>query len=123
MLPTGPLWKCKLWAANHPTKSPLQLFYRDPIECIESLLNSPLSADDIEFTPYKLYKTAEKSIRVYSEWLSGDVAWTMQVCVFLAEFLYVVLIKVFQQNIPPKATLLGTILSSDKTRITAMTGD
>jgi len=123
MLPAGPLWKCKPWAANHPTKSPLQLFYRDPIECIESLLNSPLSADDIEFTPYKLYKTAEKSIRVYSEWLSGDVAWTMQVCVFLAEFLYVVLIKVFQQNIPPKATLLGTILSLDKTRITAMTGD
>jgi hypothetical protein len=83
MLPAGPSWQCKPWTTSHHTKSPLQLFYRDPIECIESLLNSPLSANDIEFTPYKLYKTVEKSIRVYSEWLSGDVAWTMQVCTFL----------------------------------------
>ena len=89
MLPAGPLWKCKPWTTSHPTKSPLQLFYRDPIECIESLLNSPLSADDIEFSPYKLYETAEKSIQVYSEWLSGNVAWTMQVCAFFVELLYV----------------------------------
>lgn len=123
MLPAGPSWKCKPWTTSHPTKSPLQLFYRDPIECIKSLLNSPLSADNIEFTPYKLYKTAEKSIRVYSEWLSGDAAWSMQVCAFSAEFLYVVFIKMFQQHITPKATLIGTVLSSDKTRITAMTGD
>lgn len=32
-------------------------------------------------------------------------------------------IIIIQQNIPPKATLIGTILSSDKTTITAMTGD
>jgi hypothetical protein len=36
---------------------------------------------------------------------------------------YVVFIKRFQQKIPRNATLIGTILSSDKTRITAMTGD
>ena len=123
MLPAGPSWKCKPWTTSHPTKSPLQLFYRDPIECIQSLLNSPLSADEFEFAPYKLYKTAERSIRVYSEWLSGDVAWSMQVRAFSAEFSYVVFIKIFQQNIPPEATLIGTVLSSDKTRITAMTGD
>jgi hypothetical protein len=123
MLPAGPLWKCKPWTTSHPTKSPVQLFYRDPLECIESLLNSPLSADDIEFTPYQLYRTAEKSIRVYSEWLSGDVAWSMQVCGFSTKFLYVLLIRNFQKSIPENATLLGTILSSDKTTITAMTGD
>lgn len=82
MLPAGPLWKCKPWKASHPTKSPIRLFYRDPIECVESLLNSPLSADDIEFTPYRLYKTAEKSVRVYSEWLSGNAAYAMQVRIF-----------------------------------------
>ena len=43
---------------------------------------------------------------------------------FSVEFLYVVFIIIlFQQNIPPQATLIGTVLSSDKTRITAMTGD
>jgi len=51
-------------------------------------MNSPLSADDIEFTPYQLYKTAEKSVRVYSEWLTGNAAWEMQVCGFSTEFSY-----------------------------------
>jgi hypothetical protein len=80
LLPRGPIWKCKPWPVTHPTKSPVQLFYRDPIECIISLLNSPLSANDIEFTPYRVFRTAEKLVRVYSEWMSGNVAWDMQVC-------------------------------------------
>jgi len=80
MLPAGPAWKCKPWKTTNPTKSPVKLFYRDPIECIESLLNSPLSADNIEFSPYQVYRTAEKAVRVYSEWMSGNVAWSMQVC-------------------------------------------
>ena len=70
-------------ATTHPTKSPVKLFYRDPLQCIESLLNSPLSADDIELSPYQVFRTAEKTVRVYSEWMSGDAAWSMQVCVIL----------------------------------------
>ena len=84
MLPAGPAWRCKPWETTHPTNSAVKLFYRDPLECIESLLNSPLVADNIEFTPYRIFKTAEKSIREYSEWMSGNVAWEMQVCVPLA---------------------------------------
>ena len=123
MLPPGPSWKCKSWPTTHPTKSPVQLFYRDPIECIESLFKSPLAADNIEFTPYQVFKTAEKEVQIYSEWLSGKVAWTMQVRTCSSYFSIFYTHRNFQENIPPGATLLGTILSSDKTTITAMTGD
>ncbi len=84
MLPAGPMWRCKPWETTHPTKGAVKLFYCDPLECIESLLNSPLIADDIEFAPYHIFKTVEKSIHEYSEWMSGNAAWEMQVCVSLA---------------------------------------
>src|SRR5882762_1466050 len=82
MLPTGPEWRCKSWATACPTKRPLHLFYRDPLECIQSILFNPLVKDSIEFTPFRLYESATKAMRLYTEWLSGDVAWSMQVCVF-----------------------------------------
>jgi hypothetical protein len=43
------------------------------------LLQNPLLADHLEFTPYHIFKTAEKTMRMYTEWLSGDAAWSMQV--------------------------------------------
>lgn len=43
------------------------------------LMQNPLLADHLEFTPFRIFKTAEKAMRVYTEWLSGDAAWAMQV--------------------------------------------
>lgn len=63
----------------YPTKHPITIYYRDPVECLEGLLSSPLIKDFIHFPPFKLFRTAEKVMRVYTEWLSGDVAWEMQV--------------------------------------------
>ena len=79
MLPAGPKWKAKPWTTTHATKTPVTLYYRDPIECLQSLLRSPLLANQLEFVPYRLYKTADKLMRVYSEWMSGEAAWEMQV--------------------------------------------
>jgi hypothetical protein len=63
-----------------PTKRKLQLYYRDPIDCLQSILHSPLVKDHIEFQPFQLFRSAEGAMRVYTEWLSGDTAWEMQVC-------------------------------------------
>ena len=79
MLASSPCWKYKVWETRYPTKNVVRLFYRDPLECIQSLLESPLIQDHIQFTPFQLFKTAEKAVRVYMEWLSGKVAWSMQV--------------------------------------------
>ncbi|KAG2737513.1 hypothetical protein P692DRAFT_20761563, partial [Suillus brevipes Sb2] len=89
----------------HATKSPVVLYWRDPLECIASIFNNPIFHNRIDSRPRKVYTTAEKRCRVYTEWMTGNDAWDMQAA------------------IPSGATLLGTILSSDKTNITALTGD
>ncbi|KAG1896847.1 uncharacterized protein F5891DRAFT_1192500 [Suillus fuscotomentosus] len=105
MLPSGPCWKSQVIHTSHPTKSPVILYWRDPIECIASIFNHPLFHRHMDLMPRKIYSTAEKLCHVYTGWMSGNVTWDMQ------------------SAIPKGATLLGTILSSDKTNITALTGD
>jgi hypothetical protein len=78
ILPPGPKWKALPWATTYPTKNPLTLYYRDPLECLQDLLSNPLVSDFIQFTPFRLWETAEKLMRIYTEWLSGDAAWRIQ---------------------------------------------
>jgi hypothetical protein len=83
ILPKGPEWKAIPWKTQYLIKSPLTLYYRDPLECLQHLLRNPLIQDHINFTPFRLWADADKLVRIYSEWLSGDVAWNMQVCIDL----------------------------------------
>ncbi|KAH7920650.1 hypothetical protein BV22DRAFT_1107578 [Leucogyrophana mollusca] len=105
MLPKGPRWSCRPITTDHPTKSSLRLFWRDPVECLEALFSNPIFNGKIDFVPRRVYRTAAHLVRVYNEWMSGDAAWN------------------FQSALPAGATVLGTILSSDKTTISTMTGD
>jgi hypothetical protein len=79
MLPKGPEWKCLPITTVYLTKNKINLYYRDPVECLQMLLRNPLLKDQLEFTPYHIFKTAEKTMHIYTEWLSGDAAWAMQV--------------------------------------------
>jgi len=58
----------------------MYLYWQDPLECIAWLLNHPLFRDVLEFIPRCVYRTLEKLCRVYTEWMTGDEAWNMQVC-------------------------------------------
>jgi hypothetical protein len=49
------------------------------VACLESILHNPLIADHIDMVPFQLFKTAEKTMRIYTEWLSGNQAWDIQV--------------------------------------------
>lgn len=79
ILPKGPEWKAIPWQTEYPTKNPLTLYYRDPLECLQYLLSNPLIQDHVQFTPFRLWANSDKLMRIYTEWLSGDVAWNMQV--------------------------------------------
>lgn len=79
MLPQGPQWNCKPWTTGDATKQPVNLFYRNPIDCISSLFGNPLFADHMQYSPFRVFTTAEKLYRSYGEWMSGNVAWEMQV--------------------------------------------
>ncbi|KAG1734062.1 uncharacterized protein EDB91DRAFT_1238466 [Suillus paluster] len=104
LLPSVPKWQYHIISTTHPTKKPLHLYWRDPLDCIESLFSHPLFANKIDLTPQRVYDTVECTARIYSKWVTGDTAWSMQ------------------SQLPDGATLLGIILSSDKTNITNMTG-
>ncbi|KAG1765881.1 hypothetical protein EV702DRAFT_1204407 [Suillus placidus] len=84
---------------------PSVLYWPDPIECIAAIFNHPLFHNCIDLTPRRVYTSTEKKYCVFTEWMTGDDAWDMQ------------------SAIPSGATLLSTILSSDKTNITLLTGD
>lgn len=120
-LPPGPQWKAKAWETLHATKKPLTLFYRDPVECLQELLVNPLMQDSIHFTPFRLYSSAAKVMRVYTEWLSSDRAWKMQASAFTVQM--ACYLRDVKEQLPSGATILGTIISSDKTQISAMTGN
>ncbi|KAG1878545.1 hypothetical protein C8R48DRAFT_585492, partial [Suillus tomentosus] len=67
MLPSGPCWMSQVIKTTHPTKSPVVLYWRDPLNCISSILNHPSFHDQLDFTPRKVYTTAQRLCRVYSE--------------------------------------------------------
>ncbi|KAF8830509.1 hypothetical protein HHX47_DHR2000858 [Lentinula edodes] len=75
------------------------------VEVLQDLMKSPLICDSLNFTPLQIFKDSRKLVRVYDSWLSGNRAWQMQ------------------SQLPEGATLLGTILSSDKTTVSVITGN
>ncbi|KAJ7263198.1 hypothetical protein B0H12DRAFT_1001291, partial [Mycena haematopus] len=102
-LPTGPEWKSQVITyEEYPTKSPIVLYYRDPLECVQFLLRSPLLKKHLELIPKKRFR---KGIRAWDEWITSEGAWEMQ------------------EALPSGATLLGVVATSDKTNISVMNGD
>ncbi|KIK80760.1 hypothetical protein PAXRUDRAFT_157832 [Paxillus rubicundulus Ve08.2h10] len=105
MLAAGPCWLFQPMMPEHPTKKPVCLFYCNAIECLQALLSHPLFESHISFVSRKVWTSTAKVCRVYDEWLSGDCAWGIQ------------------NALPPSATTLGVVLSSDRTNISVMSGN
>ncbi|KAG9310636.1 hypothetical protein JVU11DRAFT_9210 [Chiua virens] len=103
LLPSGPEW-CYHELQMKPTKSPVRLFYCDTVQCLKALFNHPLFHDKMDLIPHCIYQTTEHLVHMYSKWITGDVTWQMQ-------------------SKLEGATLLGVILLSDKTNISALIGD
>ena len=78
MLPSGPRWKSHDLCTQVPTKRKAVLFYRDPVECLQSLLSHPLLASHISFVPQKVWTSSARALRIYEEWMLGDHAWNLQ---------------------------------------------
>lgn len=78
MLPSGPWWTHRVISLNHEMKDPVHLYYCD-MDCVKLLFNHPLFADKIEFSLYELFTFAVHDVQVYTEWMSSDNAWELQV--------------------------------------------
>ncbi|ETW78381.1 hypothetical protein HETIRDRAFT_325629 [Heterobasidion irregulare TC 32-1] len=106
LLPEAPRWTSEpISQPGYPTKQPMTLFRRNSVLCLEALFSNPLFSNSIDYVPRHVYQSAERLVRVFSEYMTGDRAWDVQ------------------STLPEGATLLGVILSSDKTTLTAGTGN
>ncbi|KAG2055025.1 hypothetical protein BDR06DRAFT_882882 [Suillus hirtellus] len=81
IVPSGLCWMSQVVPTAHPTKLPIVLYWCDPLDCILGLLNHPAFHDHLDFTPRRVYSTAQQLCHVYSEWTTSDDAWNMQVCI------------------------------------------
>ncbi|KAF9548524.1 hypothetical protein CPC08DRAFT_648414 [Agrocybe pediades] len=112
-LPKGPAWKCHLVTAEgdlldedgNPMKEELELWFRDPIECVRELMADPNFKEHTSFAPERVYSDKEGVNRIYDEMWTGDWWWEMQ------------------ENLPDDATVAPLILSSDKTQLSMFQGD
>ncbi|TFK66027.1 hypothetical protein BDN72DRAFT_772601, partial [Pluteus cervinus] len=68
-LPAVAPWKCRTIKTdpNYPAKKKLELYYRNPVEVIQNLLQNPLITDHIHYTPFRAFTCAQRVMRLYSE--------------------------------------------------------
>jgi Plavaka transposase len=64
----------------------LELWHRDPVECVCELMGNPMFNDVLKYTPEKAYLDAEKNCRVYEEMWSADWWWDTQVSNVVSEY-------------------------------------
>jgi Plavaka transposase len=64
---------------EHAPSERLELWRRDPIECIKELMGNPLYKESLEYAPQRHYMDEEGNIRVFEEMWTGDWWWNTQV--------------------------------------------
>ncbi|KAJ7751238.1 hypothetical protein DFH07DRAFT_745544 [Mycena maculata] len=117
-LPGGVKWECKEFNVKgdlpdldkDPTgatmrKETVELWWRDPVECVRELMGNPMFRDVMRFAPEELYADEKGEIRVINEMWTGD--WWKEI----------------QKRLPAGATVAPLILSSDKTMLSNFRGD
>ena len=104
-LPKGPQWYCKEITLPEAPNEPQMLFYRDPIECLQFLAESPTFDGYMTYQPVQYFTDVEHKTQVYGEMNTGD-AW-----------------HYYQSIIEPNETVNPAILASDATHVTNFSGD
>ncbi|KAJ7184817.1 Zn-finger domain-containing protein [Mycena filopes] len=114
-LPTGPGWKCEIVTAagnqldenDEMMTEDLELWKRDPVECIKELMGNPAFHDYMAYVPERVYSNEDgrESSRIYDEMWTAEWWWELQ------------------KRLPPGVVISPLILSSDKTQLTRHQGD
>ncbi|OCH89324.1 hypothetical protein OBBRIDRAFT_842278 [Obba rivulosa] len=106
-------WECEKLEAvgdeldengNRRTET-LELWKRNPVECIKELMGNPEFREHMKYAPEHLYCDPEGKQRLYENMSTGDWWWRMQ------------------ENLPKGATIAPIILASDKTSLSRFSGD
>ena len=87
-LPDGPDWLCTsfrikgnaIGADGALTTEDVELWHRNPVECIKELMGNPAFKGKQFYAPKRVYRKRDGTNREYSEMWKGDWWWFMQVC-------------------------------------------
>ena len=81
LLPDTVPWKqAVVRVSGGSTTQPLNFFYRPALDCFKFLFGNPLFANYMDLVPRREYTDGDKTERLYNEIMTGDRAWTLQVC-------------------------------------------
>ena len=86
-LPRGPEWTCKLFEVEGdildedgaPQTETVELWHRDPVECVEELIGNPEFEAYMKYAPYRLYANEDGTEQFWDEMASGSWWWDTQV--------------------------------------------
>ncbi|KAF8877773.1 hypothetical protein BD779DRAFT_1677121 [Infundibulicybe gibba] len=112
-LPTGPNWECEIVTVpgdqcgedGEIVGEEMELWYRDPVECIKELLSNPAFKDSISYVPERIYTSSDGDDQIYDEMWTGDWWWDTQT------------------KLPDGTAIAPLILASDKTQLSQFQGD
>lgn len=83
-LPAGPEWECVTFevegvdANGDPTIEEVELWRRNPVECVKELLANPAFKDKCHYEPKRVFTDKSKANRVYNEMWTGEWWWELQ---------------------------------------------
>jgi len=88
-LPTGPKWVCEVIHVTGNKKNmnstcrseELELWRRDPVDCVAQLLGDPAFKDVMSYVPERVFQDKAASVRVFDEMWTADWWWNTQVSV------------------------------------------
>ena len=71
-----------------PIVEEVELWRRNPVECVHELIGNPAFKDGMKYAPEQHYEDDELKNRVYSEMATGDWWWETQARACIQIFLY-----------------------------------
>ena len=79
-LPQPPRWRSlEITVPEGKTNKPIVLYYRDGLECFRYLFSHPIFQGCMDFAPRRVWTSEDRTSRLYSEIMTGDFAWRVQV--------------------------------------------
>ena len=87
---TSPAWTCEMIDVEGDLvgedgavkQETVELWRRDPVECVEELIGNPALRDMMAYVPERAYTDAKGESRIYDEMWTGDWWWETQVSTY-----------------------------------------
>ena len=82
-----------------PLVEELEIYRRDPVECIKELLGNPAFKKKMKFAPQQVYQDEAGNVWAFGETWSGEWWWNLQVFLF-----YVCILPRIKADLPLEIT-------------------